>query len=142
MAADPDGRDRRARDLARQLKASRRLFGKVWVLVPWLSAVAVTLGLVGVAAGGWWVYKNWWSIYTWRVELGVGEIALALGVFAVGVLLLIGKFIKPLDTFRTWLFMVVLATAGWVATNLKLLLFDPLYRSRGKLNRLLKLPAK
>jgi hypothetical protein len=142
MSADPEGGDRRARDLARQLKASRMLFGKVWVLVPWLGAAAIALGLAGVAAGGWWVYENWRTVYPLRVDLGVVDIVAALGVLAACALLPLGKFIKPVDTFRKWLFLVVLATAGWAATNLYLLLLDPLYRRRGKLERLIKLPAE
>ena len=79
MAADPDGSDRRARDLARQLKASRLLFGKVWVLVPALSFVAIALGVAGAAAGAWWVYQNWQNVYPLRVDLNVREITPGLG---------------------------------------------------------------
>jgi len=140
MAADPRGNDQRARDLARQLEVSRMMFGKVFFLVPWLKFSAILLGAGGLAAGIWWIVRNWERVYA--VDFGVGTIVVSIAVLTAGALLPLARFIKPLDMFRKWLFMVILATAGWAATNLHLLLFDPLYKSRGKLDRLLRLPTK
>jgi len=142
MSADPEGTDKRTCDLARQLKASRMLFGKVWVLVPALSVIAILLAIIGLGFSGSWIYRNWQSVYTFSVKLSVSEIIVGTGVLLMGVLLPLGKFIKPLDTFRKWLFMAGLAIVGCVAANLHLYLFDPIYKSRGRLARLMKLPSQ
>jgi tetratricopeptide (TPR) repeat protein len=140
MAVDPGGNDQRARDLARQLEVSRMMFGKVFFLVPWLKFSVILLVAGGLVAGIWWIVRNWERVYT--VDFGVGTIVVSIAVLAAGALFPLGRFIKQLDTFRKWLFMVILATAGWGGANLHLLLFDRLYRSRGKLDRLLKLPVE
>lgn len=142
MAADPDGSDPRARDLARQLRASRLLFGKVWILVPALSVVAIALGVAAVAVGAWWVYEHWRNVYPARLDLSVRQLALGLGLLVLGMLLPLATFFKPAGAIRRWLVMGVLATVGWVATNLHLLLIEPLYRRRGRLNRLMQLPGE
>lgn len=142
MAADPEGRDRRAHDLAFQLGVSRMLFGKVWKLVPALSTTAIALALAGLVAGGLWVYGNWQSKYALQYEFSVSELVIGVALLLAGALLPLAKFIKPLETFRKWLFMVVLATIGCVFMNLHLWFFDPLFKWRGSLARLMKLPAK
>ena len=142
MAADPEGSDRRARDLAFQLGVSRMLFGKVWKLLPALSAAAIALALAGLVAGGLWVYANWQSKYALNYEFSVYEIVIGLALLLAGVLLPLGKFITPLETFRKWLFMLVLATLGCVIMNIHLWFFDPLFKWRGGLARLMRLGAQ
>ncbi|MBE0620624.1 MAG: patatin-like phospholipase family protein, partial [Burkholderiales bacterium] len=142
MAGDPDGGDQRARDLALQLGVSKMLFGKVWKLVPALGTAAIVLALAVLVAVGVWTYDHWQSKFALQYELSVGEIVIGVVVLLVGMLLPLGKFIKPLETFRKWLFMIVLATAGCISMNLHLWLFEPLFKWRGSLARLMKLPEK
>ena len=57
-------------------------------------------------------------------------------------LLTFAGFFKPVRAIRRWLYMGALAIVGWVATNLHLLLIEPLYRRRGRLNRLMQIPGE
>ncbi len=142
MAADPEGQDKRARDLATQLGVSRMLLGKVWRLVPALSSAGIALALACVVAAGVWTYQNWHSSYPLRYELSVREAVIGLAIVAAGLVAPLARFIRPVETIRNWLFMVVLATVGFVFTHLHLWLFDPLFIRRGSLERLMKLNAK
>ena len=141
MAADPDGADPRARDLGVQLGVSNMLFGKVWKLIPALSAIAVALAAALVIAAGYWLFTHWQSAFLLRYEFSVGDIVIAAAILAAGILLPLAQFIRPLETFRKWLFMIVPATVGCILTNLYLWILDPLFKWRGRLARLLKLGA-
>jgi len=139
---DPAGSDCRARDLAIQLKVSSELFGKVWKLVPWLRTTAIVLLIALLIAASYWVYKNWEQVYTLAVELSVAKIIIGIGLLALTVLFPMTRYIRLRSASQSALFMIFVATLGWVAMNLHLLLFDPLFKRRGKLDRLLNLPAK
>ncbi len=141
MAADPKGGDMRARDLTTQLTASKMLFGKVWKLVPALSGAAIVLAAICVAGAGVWIYRNWQSTFSLSYELSVRGVVIGVVVLLAGLVMPLGKLIKPLETVRKWLFMVFLATVGWVLTNIHLWFFEPLFRRRGGLERLMKLAA-
>lgn len=142
MAADPEGSDRRARDLALQLGVSRMLFGKVWKLIPTLSTAAIALALAVFIVGSFLVYQNWQSKFALRYEFSMSQLVIGIAVLLAGVLLPLAKFIKPLETVRKWFFMVVLATVGCVFMNIHLWFFDPLFKRRGSLARLMQLSAQ
>jgi len=141
LAADSDGSDRRARDLVRQLRASRMLFGKVWVLVPWLSASAAAIAAVVLAVGGLWLYENWPVVYKFTIEIGVAKTALAVAFLIAGILVPMTRFLRLRKAGQSALFMLVAATIGWAATHIHLWIFDPMFKARGKLRRLMRLPA-
>src|SRR3970282_1667261 len=94
LAADPDGSDRRARDLARQLEVSRRLFGKVWVLVPGLTAAAVAIAAAALTLGGLWIYEHWTAVYPLTFEIGVAKVSLAVVLLVAGMLVPLTRFLR------------------------------------------------
>ncbi|HEY5138794.1 MAG TPA: hypothetical protein VIJ25_05670, partial [Methylococcales bacterium] len=138
LAADPNGSDRKARDLEKQLRASKMLFGKVWVLIPALKLGGPALVLAILALLGYELYVNWQDQST--ITLGAGSIAIAIFIIFLGVLLPFGKYIPALDTLKKWLSLSILTTIGCIAANLHLKFFDKWFKERGKLDRLLKLP--
>ncbi len=138
LAADPDGSDRKARDLELQLRVSKRLFGKAWYLIPTLRVVGIA-AVTGLAilAGGL-LYRNWQTVV--QFELSVAGIASVI-LFLLGLTLLpLGKYFKPLDTTKKWLGLTLLASFGWLASNAYLLWFNVWFKQRGTLERLLRLP--
>jgi NTE family protein len=141
LAADPDGSDRRARDLARQLEVSRRLFGKVWVLVPGLTAAAVAIASVALILGGLWIYEHWTAVYPLTIEIDVAKVSLAVVLLVAGMLVPLTRFLRVRSAGQSALFMFIAATLGWIATNIHLWTFDRLFKRRGRLERLLRLPG-
>ncbi len=139
LGADPEGSDRKARDLELQLSVSKKLFGKAWLLIPTLKLTGLALALALLVLLVVLLCLYWGASFT--LVLGVGAIA-TTGVLALmGALLPFGKYIQPLDTLKKWLGLAVLATFGWVAANAHLAFFDRWFKERGKLDRLLKLPG-
>jgi predicted acylesterase/phospholipase RssA len=141
LAADPDGSDRRARDLARQLEVSRMLFGKVWFLVPWLTAMAVAIAAAGLVLGGLWIYEYWTVVYQLTIEIGVAKVTFAVALLIAGILFPLTRFLRVRSAGQNALFMFMVATLGWIATNIYLWLLDPVFKGRGSLKRLMRLPA-
>lgn len=141
VAADPMGSDRRARDLATQLSVSRTLFGKVWQLIPWLRNTALALALALLLWGVLWVRDHWYTEFTLPQSYAVGQVATALAFAALTIALPLARFFQPLAIARKWLFMGLAATFGCLLAHLHLLVFDPLFKRRGRLKRLLKLPG-
>jgi hypothetical protein len=141
LAADPDGSDRRARDLARQLEVSRRLFGKVWALVPGLTATAVAIAAAALILGGLWIYEHWTAVYPLTIEIGVAKVSLAVALLLAGMLVPLTRFLRVRSAGQSALFMVIAATLGWIATNLHLWTFDRIFKRRGRLDRLMRLPG-
>jgi hypothetical protein len=141
LAADPDGSDRRARDLARQLEVSRMLFGKVWILVPWLTATAVAIAVAALILGGLWIYDHWTAVYQLTIEIGVAKVSLAVALLIAGMLVPLTRFLRVRSAGQSALFMFMTATFGWIATNIHLWSFDRIFKRRGCLDRLMRLPA-
>jgi hypothetical protein len=141
IAADPLGSDRRARDVAKQLQASRTLFGKVWQLLPWLRNSALLLAVAIAMSGAMWVRDHWDTVFTVSREYGVGDLVSALAFGVLVLLMPLARFFQPLAVARKWLFMGGAATFGWLFAHVHLLIFDPLFKRRGRLDRLLKLPG-
>jgi len=141
LAADPDGSDRRARDLARQLKVSRMLFGKVWKLVPWLTATATAIAVAALILGGLWIYEHWTAVYQLTIEIGVAKVSLAVALLIAGMLVPLTRYLRIRSAGQSALIMFMSATFGWIATNIHLRIFDPLFKRRGSLKRLMNLPA-
>jgi len=142
LAADPDGSDRRASDLAKQLGASRSLFFKVWMLVPWLRNTAIGIAVAALVGIAVWVHDNWDRTFAVDYRFGVGAIVTALGIAVLGLLLPLAKALRPVALLRKWLATAGAATAGCLLAHVQLICLDPLFRRRGALARLLKLPGK
>ena len=140
MRQPADSADCRRRDLALQLRASSGLFFKVWMLVPWLRALAIG-GAVGVAVFlTWIVFATWDSpvpALQWHVTVGHAVVALLLLVAATMYPVL--KWLSPHSAVRGYLGKAAVALAGWAASNIHLRIFDRMYLARGGLRRLLRL---
>ncbi|HVO23531.1 MAG TPA: patatin-like phospholipase family protein [Candidatus Margulisiibacteriota bacterium] len=140
MRQPADSADCRRRDLALQLRAGSGLLFKVWMLVPWLRALAIS-GAVGVAVLlTWLMFRTWDSplpALQWHVTVGHAVVALLLLVVATVYPVL--KWLSPQSAVRGYLGKAAVALAGWVASNVHLLIFDRLYLARGRLRRLLRL---
>ncbi|MCQ8130581.1 tetratricopeptide repeat-containing protein [Methylomonas rivi] len=137
LAADPEGGDPKAKDLAAQLSASSLLAGKALVLIPTLKYAAMACGLFLLTLLIVWIKQNWQDHTT--ITLGVGSIATAILITLAGLILPFAKYLQPLDTARKWLGLAVLGTVGWALANLHLKFFDQWFKNRGKLQRLLNL---
>lgn len=130
--------DCRRHDLGAQLAAGSGLFFKVWRLVPtlrrisWAGGAALAFGISSLLCA------------TWKSPLPmpnvtVGKAAVALGLLAAAALFPLLKWLDPRSAARGYLGKVVVALAGWIASNVHMHVFDPLYLSRGRLRRLLRL---
>ncbi len=137
-----DSSDLRRRDLARQLKAASRLFGKVWVLVKPLRLTAKAIGAVGTLALVCCLVRHWGDPFTFRVSGEIGWLTIALLMIVGGAAMPVLRFLDPRKAAESLLFKLGLATIGWLGTSLHLWIFDPLLRRRGSLKRLLSLPAE
>lgn len=141
MGKPEDSSDLRRRDLGRQLEVGAACAFKVWHLIPSLRLTALALG--GASAVGllWLLFSNW------NEDIGLGN--WKLGHLAVTLILLLAgslapalRWLTPEKAMRSWALKLGLAVFGWLAANLHLRVFDPIYLRRGKLKRLLKLPAE
>ena len=140
MRQPPDSADCRRRDFALQLKVGSGLFFKVWELVPWLRRLA--LG----GAAGLLVLLIWLVLTTWHSSLPalhwnvtVGHAVVAVLFLVVTTALPIFKWVNPHGALRGYMAKAAVALAGWVASNVHLLIFDRMYLARGRLRRLLRL---
>jgi hypothetical protein len=137
----PGSSDLRRRDLAVQLKAGSIMFGRVWRLVKWLRYAAYLLGAGAFLGGGCWVWKHWGDIYSWSVEIEIGALVFTILLLVAGMLSPLAKFLNPRKATQSALLNFIVALAGWIGSNLHLLMFDWMLKRRGKLERLLKLPT-
>jgi predicted acylesterase/phospholipase RssA len=141
MRQPPDSADCRRRDLGLQLCAGSGVFFKVWALVPWLRAVA-TGGAVALA-----VLVTVLLFTTWKSPLPAPHWDVTVGQAVAAMVLLVAstvypvlKWLTPRHAVRGYVGKAAVALAGWVASNVHLRVFDPIYLQRGRLRRLLRLP--
>jgi hypothetical protein len=129
--------DPRRQDLAKQLEASAQRFFKVWRLYPalrWLSITALGVSVV-LAMYLAWMY--------WDVSLiTVGGLILMLLLAIIIHFIPEVQWLSPERTGRSVLRRISLALFGYLATQVHLRVFDPLFLKRGSLERLLKLAPK
>lgn len=141
MGKPDDSSDLRRRDLGRQLEVGAACAFKVWRLVPGLRATAAALG------GATGVGLLWLLFSHWNQDLGLGnwtlgEVVVAVGLLLAGLVVPALQWLNPEKAMRSWTLKLGLAVLGWLAANVHVLLFDPLFLRRGQLKRLLKLPAE
>lgn len=138
LAKSPQSSDCRRHDLAEQLRASRFLFGKAWLLCPPLRTTLLGLGLAIIAAAVAWLAHNWDVPLTKTIY--VREAVVAVALLIAGTLWPMVKLINLPSSARSVMVKIGLATVGWLATTVHLWIFDPIFRRRGALRRLLALP--
>jgi predicted acylesterase/phospholipase RssA len=141
LAANPSESDRRATDLDKQLRVGREMAFKVWRLVPTLQAIAIVTG-IAVAVIALLAIRDNWTRALPLPTFTVGGLSLTVVIAILTSVFPLLRFLNPRDSARSWLYKVLAAFVGWVAANVHVVFFDPLFKKRGKLERLLKLPGK
>lgn len=134
-----DSSDLRRRDLAVQLKAGSIMFFRVWHLVGWLRHTAYAAGTTALLAGVCWVWQHWNESISRTYSIQVGATALAGILVVAGLLFPMLKYLDIRRTSQSAALGIGAALFGCAASGIHLLIFEPLLRGRGKLERLLKL---
>lgn len=133
--------DRRRRDLGFQLKAGCTMFGRVWRLVRWLRRLAIVAAIAVPLAAAIWVWEHWYEEVNWGGTSIVGSVAVAAVLALLAVVFPLLKYLNPRKAAQSSLLGAAAAIFGCGASNLHLLVFEPLLRRRGSLRRLLRLPV-
>lgn len=139
VALPPDSTDLRRTDLATQLGVGKEQFFKAFRLIPALKWVAIfiALGVVGLIA---------WRFYSSRdgilINLTYGNAGLALLLVALATVFPLLRFLDPKSAVRNLLLKLALPLVGVVLANVHLWFIDPLFQARGRIERLMKLPAQ
>jgi predicted acylesterase/phospholipase RssA len=126
--------------LVHQLKASDRLFGKVWLLFPQLRLIGciAALGALVLLAGLIW---NWWSkpllTLSWG-ELIMFLTSLTVAVFAFERLSHAFNYRKTLDQILIGLGL----TFGSLLAKVHLSVFDKIFLWQGRIDRVLNIKGK
>ncbi|MFQ6023906.1 MAG: tetratricopeptide repeat-containing protein [Acidiferrobacterales bacterium] len=134
----PDSSDARRADLAKQLEVGSSLFFKIWKLSPMLRRVSWAGGIASLFLLIWFVYAYWDTAFSFR-PVSVGGVAMFLALLVAGIAFPLLKWLTPQEAVRGYLGKAVVAVTGFILTNVHLLVFDPMFLRRGKLERLLKL---
>lgn len=130
--------DLRRQDLEKQLAAGKQLFFKAVRLVPAVKALA-GIAILGVLAGlAWLAWCNWNSS---MLDITWGQAIALVAVTALVAAYPVLKFLDPRSAGRNLLIKLALPVFGWFVANFQLWFIDPLFRKRGRIARLLSLPA-
>lgn len=126
--------DAQRSDLEAQLRVGKQMFLKALRLDTCVRLVAIALGLLLAAAGGYLLWQAWdCTLYT--IKLGPAVIVvLTLLVPAT-------RFLWPSMLRRDLLLRFAVPFLAWMPTWLHLCLLEPVFQRRGRIARLLKLPA-
>ena len=130
--------DARREEIEKQLDVGSSLAFKVWKLIPFLKYVSWALGLTIVCSIVWLIYNNWGNPINFP-SISIGGLVIFVLLLVAGITVPILKWLQPQRAFRSYILKIVLAILGWVIAWMHLLIFDPLFKKRGRLNRLLKL---
>ena len=141
LGLPPDSTDLRRRDLAVQLEAGAIMFGRVWRLVDWLRYSAYTIGAAIFLASGCWVWRHWSETYSWDFRFNVAAIAGAVLLVLAGIVFPVAKYLNPRTASQNALLGAGMAVLGCIVSWVHMVVFDPLLKQRGRLARLLRLPA-
>lgn len=141
MRLAPDSADLRRLDLARQLKAGSIMFGRVWHLVNGLRYSAYALGALAFAAAtsGLWLHRG--DTVSWSFSADVWTITGVVAATLLGLAFPLTNYLIPQRAGQNVVLGVVVAVFGCIVSNIHLIVFEPLLKRRGKLARLLRLPA-
>jgi len=140
IAAKPaDSSDLRRRDLEKQLKVGSQIAFKAYQLIPWLKSVGIGV-LAGLAAILAWAVTTYWSSTFELPPLSVGASLIAVTMMLAGIALPFVKYLNPQTARRNFFIRLGVALLGTVAANLHLYLIGPLFKRRGSVERLCRLP--
>jgi predicted acylesterase/phospholipase RssA len=123
--------------LAARLKVSDRLFGKVWLLLPWLKFAGLLVG-AGLIVGTCVLLLKFWSNKLPSLSWGgliVWLIGIVAGVFVFERLAKVFNYRKTLDQLLIGLGLTI---AGSFLAKLHLYLFDKLFLRHGSSDRVIK----
>lgn len=139
IAAQPaETTDLRRRDLEKQLAVGKQMFLKAVRLVPAVRTAAI-VAVLGVLAGLAWLARCYWN--SRMLDLTWGHAIALVAVTAVVAAVPVLKFLNPRSAGRALLVKLALPLFGWFVANFHLWFIDPLFRRRGRIARLLGLPA-
>jgi hypothetical protein len=137
LAAQPaDCGDSRRTDLGQQIEVGAMLFGKVWKLDPALRTIAKVAALLAVALIGFLVYRYWDKSIV-PFSFTVGGIVLALALMAGCMVIPLLRFVEPQKVAKSYVLKLGLSLFGFVASQVHVQVFDPVFLARGRLKRLL-----
>jgi hypothetical protein len=139
MGKPPGSSDLRREDLGRQLEAGGSLFFKIWKLSTTLRTAAYGGGAAVALGLAFLIRDNWTTQFGFSMSVGALVVALLIAGGAIVSPLL--KWLDPQRAVQGYFWKAVAALLGWAFSNLHLKLFDRMFLERGKLARLMKLPA-
>ena len=122
-------------ELERLLRAGSQSAFKIWMLQPPLRYAAIIVGVVLVCLA------IWWSLAHWSMPLlTVGMIGTTVAVLIAG--MIFGKNAVGVVRYRSTLRRIgiglAMSSIGWLVAGLHLLIFDPWFLRRGRINNVLK----
>jgi predicted acylesterase/phospholipase RssA len=132
--------DPRRADLGKQLEVGSVLAFKIWKLSPMLRRVSWA-GAVAVAALVIWLLYKYWDFVPFG-RLTVGGLTVFFGALVVGIAFPLVNWLNPAGAAQGYIRKALIAVAGFVATNIHLLIFDRMFLRRGRLERLLRLGTR
>ncbi|WP_367156031.1 patatin-like phospholipase family protein [Methylomonas sp. HYX-M1] len=124
-------------DLVKQLDVAGKLAFKAWHLIPQLKVAALALGLVAAYFLIKGLIALWGTSWTINATVVIVGIASLLGTIVAPAL----RWLNPKAEAESFLIKLGIAVAGYVVAKIHLLLFDRWFLQRGRLQRLLGLPA-
>ncbi|MCI0537023.1 MAG: hypothetical protein L0Z50_17550, partial [Verrucomicrobiales bacterium] len=136
--------DLRRKELARQLRIGASLVFKAWSISPTLRTTAWLLLGAAVTALIWVVAINWnqpIEVGKWIGTWTVATLVVGTGLCAAGIFVPALKWVDPQKATQSWLLKLAFALLGWITANIHIRAFDPIFKNRGKLDRLLRLPS-
>ena len=131
--------DRRRLDLGKQLEVGSAAAFKIWKLCPvmrWISRALAVTAIIGLL---WFIYANRNEPLRIFEGVTVGGLTAFTALLILGMMFPVLGWLKPQDAVRGYFRKAVVAVAGFVLTNIHLLIFDYMFLKRGKLERLLRL---
>ncbi len=140
ISAKPeDSSDLRRHDLGKQLGVGASRAFKVWRLSHGLQILGTAVLLAVAGSLVTLVYRSW-DVNVGFGPWSLGTIIIWILILGAGLLYPTLQFLSPQSAMKTWAVKLALGILGWVASNIHLRLFDPVFLRRGKLDRLFRLP--
>ncbi|HKS29268.1 MAG TPA: patatin-like phospholipase family protein [Pyrinomonadaceae bacterium] len=125
-------------ELEKRLKVSHMRGFKIWKLNPWLKILAWVLGVIAALGVGWFLWRNW------STEQEAYKLVIPLALLFVIVVgaLLVHVLGPPVQRLLHWRktpsefgLGLAMATFGFIAARLHLWIFDRLFLSNGRIEK-------
>lgn len=141
MGLPANSPDLRRRELAKQLKAGKTMFFRVWSLLQALRYLAYGVGLGALAGGICWLAQHWDETrqLLWESSFQVGPTAIALGLLLASMFFPILKYLGIRRATQSVALTLGVGLLGFFTSHLHLWVFDRLFKWQGRLKRLMKL---